>query len=38
MFMKLDTTDITLVLGMLRLIGQALGLHTNVQKSSVVPI
>jgi hypothetical protein len=38
MFMKLDTTDITLVLGMLRLIGKALGLHTNVQKSSVVPI
>jgi hypothetical protein len=38
LFLKPDAADINLVLDMLRLLGRASGLHTNVQKSNVVPI
>jgi hypothetical protein len=38
LFLKPDAADINLVLDMLRLFGRASGLHTNVQKSNVVPI
>jgi hypothetical protein len=37
MFLKSNATDINLVLDMLRLFRRASSLHTNVQKSSVVP-
>jgi hypothetical protein len=38
MFLKPNAADITLVLDMLRLFRKASGLHTNVQKNSVLPI
>jgi hypothetical protein len=37
-FLKPDPSDINLVLDTLRLFGKALGLQTNIQKSSVMPI
>jgi hypothetical protein len=38
LFLKPDEADIALVLDLLRLFGKASGLHTNVQKSNVLPI
>jgi hypothetical protein len=38
LFLKLDEADIALVLDLLRLFEKASGLHTNVQKSNVLPI
>jgi hypothetical protein len=38
LFLKLDAADISLVIDLLSLFRKASGLHTNLQKSSVVPI
>jgi hypothetical protein len=38
LFFKSDAADINLVIELLSLFGKASGLHTNLQKSSVVPI
>jgi hypothetical protein len=38
LFLKPDAVDINLVIDLLSLFGKASGLHTNLQKSSVVPI
>jgi hypothetical protein len=38
LFLKPDVVDINLVIDLLSLFGKASGLHTNLQKSSVVPI
>jgi hypothetical protein len=38
LFLRLDAADITLVLDLLRLLGKASGLHTNVQESNALPI
>ena len=38
LFLRLAANDITLTLDILQLFGEASGLNTNVQKSSVLPI
>jgi hypothetical protein len=38
MFLRPDVVDVDLTMGILHLFGEASGLKTNIQKSSVAPI